>query len=516
MKNFLCVVAVSLLFALLFAPTTIQAQGKASVTEEQVKQAVTQLEKLAQHEVDTQAVPGIAIAIVFQDQVVYTKGFGVRAVGKPEPIDADTVFQLASVSKPIGATVIAALVGEGKITWDSRLSELDPTFEMYDPYVSRQVTLRDMYAHRSGLPEHIGDLMHDLGYSRADILYRLRFQKPASSFRTTFAYTNFGMTEAGVAAAKAYDLEWEEASEQKLYKPLGMTATSSRHADYVARTNKAIGHVLVDGKWVHKTDFDPESQSPGGGVSSSAKDLAQWVRLQLANGKFEGKQIVDEQALLETRTPQILTGSSQIFGTPTFYGLGWDVGIDDQGRLRMSHSGAFGAGAATVVNLVPQEQLGIAVLTNGYPVGIAEGLAAIFMKNALQTQTDLDLLKLYKDAYITAIRQLIGGNPIYATPPASPSLALKNDAYVGTYTNEFYGDISIVEKDGGLAIVEGPKQMTFSLTHFDRDVFTYETVGESAVGRTGIIFTIGASGSAASVRVENLDGHGSGTFIRLK
>src|SRR5205814_8600827 len=144
----------------------------------------------------------------------------------------DTVFQLASLSKSIGSTVVAELVGEGKITWDSKLSVLDPTFEMFDPWVTREITIRDMFAHRSGLPEHAGDLLEDLGFTRAEILHRLRYQHPASSFRSHYAYTNIGMTEGGVAAAKAYGHEWGALCQEKLFKPLGMISTSSRYADF--------------------------------------------------------------------------------------------------------------------------------------------------------------------------------------------------------------------------------------------------------------------------------------------
>src|SRR5262249_15079689 len=135
------------------------------VTSEQVTHAVQEIEKLAQKQIDQNAVPGLAIAVVFQDKVVYAKGFGVRDVNTKASVDADTVFQLASVSKPIGSTVVAELVGEGKITWDSKLSALDPTFEMFDPWVTREITVRDMYAHRSGLPDHAGDLLEDLGFA---------------------------------------------------------------------------------------------------------------------------------------------------------------------------------------------------------------------------------------------------------------------------------------------------------------------------------------------------------------
>src|SRR2546421_9974624 len=285
----------------LLAFSSVTAEEKPHVTSDQVTHAIQEVEKLAQKQIQENALPGAAIAVVLQDKVLYAKGFGVRDVNTKVPVDADTVFQVASLSKPIGSTVVAELVGEGKITWDSRLSVLDPTFAMFDPWVTREITVRDMYAHRSGLPAHAGDLLEDLGFTRAAILHRLRYQHPGSSFRSHYAYTNFGMTEGGIAAAKAYGLEWEEASKQKLYDPLGMSSTSSRYADFMARSNKALGHVLVNGKWVQKFKRDPDAQSPTGGVSSSVNDLTKWLQLQLANGKFEGKQIVDEKALAETR-----------------------------------------------------------------------------------------------------------------------------------------------------------------------------------------------------------------------
>src|SRR5438034_72218 len=312
----------------LLAFSSVSAQEKSHVTSDHVTRAIQELEKLAQKQIQENALPGLAIAVVFQDKAVYAKGFGVRDASAKLPVDADTVFQLASLSKPIGSTVVAELVGEGKISWDSKLSVLDPAFAMFDPWVTREITIRDMYAHRSGLPEHAGDLLEDLGFTRAEILHRLRYQNPGTSFRSHYAYTNFGMTEGGIAAAKAYGLEWEEAAKQKLYKPLGMTSTSSRYADFVACPNKALGHVLVNGKWLQKFKRDPDAQSPTGGVSSSVNDLAKWMRLQLANGKFDGKQIVNEKALAETHHAHMLTGFNRFTRLPTFYGVGWHVSYD--------------------------------------------------------------------------------------------------------------------------------------------------------------------------------------------
>src|SRR6266480_2818042 len=452
-RSIVLVLASSLILA---APFCVAASQQPHVTSEQVTHAVQEIEKLAQKQIDQNAVPGLAIAVVFQDKVVYAKGFGVRDVNTKARVDGDTVFQLASVSKPIGSTVAAELVGEGKISWDSKLSALDPTFEMFDPWVTREITIRDMYAHRSGLPAHAGDLLEDLGFTRAEILHRLRYQHPASSFRSHYAYTNFGITEGSIAAARAYGLEWEAAATEKLLKPLGMTSTSSRYADFVARSNKALGHVLVDGKWVQKFKRDPGAQSPAGGVSSSVNDVAKWIRLQLANGKFEGKQIVNEKALAETHHPQMLTGFSPFTGLPGFYGLGWNVSYDEQGRLHLNHSGAFALGTATYVGLVPAEQLGIVVLTNAYPIGIAEALGTTFLDTALYGKPSQDWFSIFKKAFSNpaAVGTVLGFD--YSKPPASPAPALKNGAYVGRFANDFFGDISIIEKDGGLAIVEGP------------------------------------------------------------
>lgn len=506
----------AILLPILLMPLCVTGQEKSHVTSEQVTHAIQELEKLAQTQIQENALPGLAIAVVFQDKTVYAKGFGVRDVTTKAPVDGDTVFQLASLSKSIGSTLVAELVGEGKITWDSKLSVLDPTFEMFDPWVTREITIRDMYAHRSGLPAHAGDLLEDLEFTRGEILHRLRYQHPDSSFRSHYAYTNFGITEGGIAAAKAYGLQWEDAAAQKLYKPLSMTSTSSRYADFMARKNKALGHVLVDGKWVQKFKRDPDAQSPAGGVSSSVNDVAKWMRLQLANGKFDGKQIVDEKALVETHHPNMLTGFNPFTGLPGFYGLGWNVSYDGQGRLRLSHSGAFAQGAGTHVNLVPAEQLGVVVLTNAYPIGMAEALGTTFVDTVLYGKSTQDWFAIFKKAFSdpAAVGTVLGFD--YSNPPASPAPALKNSAYLGKYTNDFFGDISILEKDGELAIVQGPKSKAFPMKHYDRDTFTYETAGENAVGRSGITFTIGPDGKANRVVVENLDVRGEGTFKRAE
>lgn len=508
-------VAWMMMLVLLGPVSPARADNTTSITEAQVRQAIAKIEQLAQKQIDDKNAVGLAIAVVHHDKVLYAKGFGVRVAGEAAKVDADTVFQLASLSKTVGASVLAALVGDGKITWDSKLSDLDPAFEMYDPWVTREITIRDFYSHRSGLPEHAGDLSEDMGYDRAQVLYRLRFQKPNSSFRSHYEYTNFGITEAAVAAARAYGMTWEEASEQKLYKPLGMNSTSSRYSDFISRDNKALGHVLVDGKWVQKYKREPDAQSPAGGVSSSVNDLVKWMRLELANGKFEGKEIVSQQALDETRHPIILTQFSPLTGLPGFYGLGTNVNYDEHGRLHIGHSGGFDMGASTNATMVPSEGLGIVVLGNTAPIGVPEGLVNTFFDYALSGKQTRDWLALFKQVFSNpAMTGLVEGFD-YSKAPAAPGPALSNDAYVGVYTNELFGDISIVEKDGGLAMLLGPQKRVMAMKHYARDTFTYETEGENAVGRSGITFTIDGAGKSAQVVVESLNKNGQGAFKRV-
>lgn len=485
-----------------------------TLTPERVKSAVADVEKLASAEMAATGIPGMAMAVVYKDKVIFAKGFGVREVGKNDPVDADTVFLLASVSKPIGSTVVAAAVSDGRVSWDSRISDLDPGFAMSEPWVAREITVRDFYAHRSGLPAHAGDLLEDIGFSREEVLHRLRYQQPDTSFRSGYAYTNFGMTEAAVAVAKAMGKTWEELSEEQLYHPLGMASTSSRHTDFLARKNRALGHVQENGRWVQRFQRNPDAQSPAGGVSSSVNDLTKWMRLQLADGQWKGKPLIAKGALAESHHPHMLTGFSHATGMPAFHGLGWNVGYDAQGRLRLSHSGAFSMGAATAVFLVPTEQLGIVILTNAAPLGVAEALGMTFLDQALYGASTADWLKIYKGAFAQMNAAENARIADYSKPPVSPTPAAPLDGYAGIYATDFFGDLRVTKKDGRLILGLGPGNQSYPLKHWDRDIFTYESESENLAGPSGVFFTMGPDERAISVTVENLNRLGNGTFLR--
>jgi len=503
----------------LLAPRSLLAQTAPAPVSRNVADILPALDRVVQQSMQRTGVPGVAIAVVYRDQAIYLKGFGVRQVGSVDAVDADTVFPLASLSKPIASTVVAALVGDRLVAWDDPIIRHDPGFAMYDPWVTREVTLRDMFAHRSGLPDHAGDALEDMGFDRADILYRLRYQKPDSSFRSRYAYTNFGLTEAAVAAAKASGKSWEDLSAERLYRRLGMARTSSRFADFVASSNRAHGHVKVDGTWVAKYTRQPDAQSPAGGVTSSVRDMAIWLRLQLGRGTLDGSMIVDPEALDETHRPQVIRippPRDPAVDRAAFYGLGWNVDYDDQGRVHWSHSGAFDLGAATSVSLLPAEQLGIVVLTNAQPIGLPEAISRSFFDLVLLGAVEKDWVALYGQLMAAALAPNYGTGTDYGKPPASASQALPDAAYLGVYDNDLFGPIEIAAAPSGLVLKQGPRQDAFAMLHFDRDVFTYQPVGENAYGPSAVIFTVGADRKAVSVTVENLDIDHQGTFTRRR
>lgn len=502
-KSALGVSLAALSFISLFPSSSpASAQELKPVTDVSVQEAINSIDAIAQKGIEDKTVVGLAIAVVHNDKFVFAKGYGLREVGTAQKVDADTVFQLASVSKPIAATVVAELVGEGKITWDSKISDLDPSFAMSEPWVTKEITIRDFFCHRSGWPQHAGDTLEDIGFDREQVLHRMRYQTPVSSFRSAYAYTNFGLTEAAVAASKAYGLTWETASQEKLFKPLHMNSTSARFADFMARPDHALGHVLVNGTWTQKYRRQPDAQSPAGGVSSSVNDMAQWMRLQLGNGKLDGKQIVSESALLETHKPQMQTNFNPLTGLPNFYGLGMNVSYDQHGLLHLSHSGAFAMGNATVVNMIPKEHLGIVVLTNSYPIGYAEGLAADFMDLVQYGKQQQDWIALFKKVFADPATLGLNKAFDYDKLPAKPSPALPNSAYIGTYNNNLIGPASVIEANGNLALCLGPNANPLPMKHYDRDVFTYLPVGENANGPCGINFTVDPNGKANAVTIE--------------
>jgi CubicO group peptidase (beta-lactamase class C family) len=506
--------------ATLLPPSAAHAQEAPG--KEKVAAALPKLRSLAQDIIGRKLVPGLSIAVVQGDEVVFLEAFGVRQVDRPEPVDVDTVFQLASVSKPISATTVAALVGDGKLSWDSRIRDIDPGFALYDELATAQLTVRDLFAHRSGLASHIGDDIEELGFSQGELLQRLRLGKPAYPFRAGYAYSNFGLTEAAVAAARFAGKGWEETAEERLYKPLGMTATSSRYRDFMGRANRAALHVPRDGQgdsqWAAFTRRNADAQGPAGGASSTARDMAQWLRMLLDGGKHDGRPVIDKAAFDQLFVPAAVKGTDPTSGAPSFYGLGWNVDYREHG-VEWSHAGAFSAGARTLVHVVPGARLGIVVLANAFPSGVPEGVARTFFDDVFVGNPTRDWVALANGMFDTLYKEMMKPSEAYATRPAAPAPPLSNAAYAGAYRNDYVGDARVEDSGGGggLFLVLGPSgNRRLPLTPFNRDLFVYSPSQETPQARVGVTFLIGADGKASAVTIEDLNDYGLGTLARVE
>ncbi|WP_200302775.1 serine hydrolase [Streptomyces adelaidensis] len=502
-------------------------QPPPQLTQDDVDRAVDALDGIVDRAMDRTGVPGVAVAVVYKDRVVHLDGYGKRHVGQDGEVGPDTVFQLASLSKPLASTVVAGAVGDKTVAWDDPVAGRLPGFALKDPWVTDHVTVADLFSHRSGLPDHAGDLLEDLGYNREYILGHLR-QEPLTPFRASYAYTNFGVTAAGEAVADAAGTSWEKLSEDTLYKPAGMDATSSRFSDYEGTNDKAFAHVRADDSdhdsdssgsgsgsgWEARHVRDADAQSPAGGASSTVRDLSRWLRLQLANGELDGDRIIAADPLERTHVPEIVSNPPPApAGRAGFYGLGWNVAYDDLGRLRLSHSGAFALGVNTNVTMLPGEQLGIAVLTNGEPVGLADAVSFDFFDTAQHGKPTEDWLDLAGQIYEQEAQKSHSPTD-YTKPPEDASDARPDPTYTGTYGNAYYGPLTVTETGGELTLRLGPKPMTFALTHYDGDTFYFETVGENASGPSGVTFKGEEGGKATTVTIEAFDENGLGTFRR--
>lgn len=474
--------------------------------------AVARLDGLARDLMASSGIPGMAVAVVHGGKTMYAKGFGVRDARAADAVDADTVFQLASLSKPIAATVVAHEVSSGVVRWDTPVAAKLPWFALSDPAATGMLTIADLFAHRSGLPDHAGDLLEDLGYDRRAVLDRLRLL-PLNAFRASYAYTNFGVTAAAEAVAAAAGRPWEDLSAGALYEPLGMSSTSSRFADFAARGDRAVGHLKVDGRYQPRYTRDADAQSPAGGVSSSVNDVAHWLAMLLADGRYNGTAVVEPDALLPAVTPQMVSSPPTAPAMRAgFYGYGFNVGTSPAGRVRLSHSGAFELGAATTFVAIPAADAAIVVLTNAAPSGVPETLAAEFADLVEFGEIRQDWRELYSKAFADMDKPF--GELAGKQAPARPAPARALSSYAGTYRNDYWGPVTVTEKNGALSLSLGPRPTVFGLRHWDGDVFAFAPDQLSSPENASPGSISKATFKAGALTLEYFDADKMGTFTR--
>jgi CubicO group peptidase (beta-lactamase class C family) len=337
---------------------------------------------------------------------------------------------------------------------------------------------------------------------------------PLDAFRTSYHYANFSTTIGAEAVAKAVGRPWESLAQDVLFKPLGMTSTSYRYDDFMARTNRAVLHGYQKGAFVPLGQRNADQQAPAGGVSSTVGDMAQWLKLLLADGEFQGKRMIAPGALLPALSPQSFSARAHNLDARSgFYGYGFNVNTELGGRPSMGHSGAFLMGTGTTFRIVPSAGIGIVVLTNGAPVGAAESVAATFIDTALYGKPTRDWFAAYNGAMQAFFAPQADLSAQAKPANGKPAGALSQ--YTGHFDNPYYGPAEIQEANGGLSLVLGPKGMRFPVKHWDGDTFAFAPVGEAELvdSLASIVFKMD-QGKASGFDIKFYDDAGMGHWSR--
>ncbi|MEO5578489.1 MAG: serine hydrolase [Sphingomicrobium sp.] len=454
--------------------------------------------------------PGMAIAIVEGGKTVLAKGYGVRKIGTQLPVDADTIFMTGSTGKAVTVAALATLVDAGKLGWDDKVIDRLPGFQMYDPWVTREMTVRDLLVHRSGLGLGAGDLLFvpRSRRTRAEIVERLRFIKPATSFRSGYAYDNILYTVAGALIEAVSGQSYESYLRDHVYKPAGLLTATSDEPTRLATANRAFPHGRVGTSvrglgalhLLDETDQLGAASTPAGLLAMSANDLAKWLTIQLARGKMEGgRRLFSEQSSAAMWDPQTIEPIAQAppgfeATQPMFkaYALGWEV-AEYGGAKIISHSGGV-FGFITMVVLIPEKDLGFAIAMNAEEGAVRRGLTYELIDHYLG-RPYVDWAARYKTLVGTMLSDAKAAVEAKAAAPAKigPSLAL--DRYVGSYIDPWYGKITIARASRGLTInFDDTPRMSGPLEHFQYDSFiarfddnaiepAYVTFGLDAEGR---------------------------------
>lgn len=300
-------------------------------TSASAQQAPAGLDAFMRQTLEDYEVPGASVVVVQEGKVVFLKGFGVRHFERPEPVDEHTLFMLASVSKTFTAGLIGTLVDDGKIDWDDPVVDHLPQMQLYDEYATRHVTSRDFLAHRSGLPAFTGDLLEKQGYSRPEILRRLRYLQPGCSFRERAGYSNPGFLIAGLMAAEVGGACWDDLMTARLLEPLGMKDSGTQQSDWKATENYAAAHI-VDGDTLKVVEWENhDAMGPAGIITSTAADLVPWMLVHLEQGRLNGKRIFSPEVVQEMHAPAMVETPGFAEAPPIStdsgfsYGLGWNI-----------------------------------------------------------------------------------------------------------------------------------------------------------------------------------------------
>ena len=413
------------------------------------------------------ATPGASIAVVRDGRTVLARGYGVRRLGSPEPVTERTLFQIASNSKAFTSGALAILVADGRVAWTDRVVDRLPWFQLSDPYVTREMTVLDLLVHRSGLSLGAGDLLwFHSNFSREEIVRRLRWVPLANSFRSTYNYDNVLYPAAGFVVQAVSGRTWEEFVRERIFAPLQMTASVTGVAE-PQPADIAAPHGTVDGRLQVVPLDTADALGPGGSIESNAVDMAAWVRVQLDSGRIDA----DHRLWRPAQTADLWTG--RITTSPprganlAMYALGWNV-YDFRGFKIVTHTGGL-AGMISRVMLIPQLRTGFVILTNAESaaMGVLTGYLRDFFVGAPRADYIAQARQSEAEFDEAAFQARLDSTRNRSSRPALPLAG-----YAGTYRDAWYGDVTLSEEQGHLAIRFGRSPMfTGDLEHWQYETF---------------------------------------------
>ncbi len=450
-------------------------------------------------------VPGLAIAIVKDDRIVLAKGYGTRELGKTLPVDERTLFAIGSSSKAFTAAAVAMLVDENKLKWDDPAIKYLPGFQLYDPYATRELTVSDLLSHRSGLTR--GDrLWYGTANSRSEVLRRIRYLKPSWSLRARFGYQNIMFLAAGEVISSVTGKTWDDFLAERIFTPLGMKDTSTTIRSFSNSNNVATPHAKIEEKVQIVAWRNIDNIAPAGSINSNVVDMAQWLRLNLGGGVYQGKRLLSSGAIKEMQSPQTvirLEGPMErLYPTANFltYGLGWFLS-DYHGQKVVEHGGAID-GMRALVAMMPEEKLGVVILTNLHGTILPQALMFRifdFYRGTPERDWSAEMLKTVKaleeqakDAEKKAEAERVNGT--------APSMAIEK--YAGKYESEMYGEANVEVENGKLVARFGPN-FTGDLEHWHYDRFRVKW-RDPIQGKGFINFRLNPQGKIDQLNIEGL------------
>ncbi|QQE77084.1 serine hydrolase [Alicyclobacillus sp. SO9] len=467
----------------------------------QDKEKLDEIQAYLQNSLDELHIAGTAVAIVKDGNVILQEGFGLRDVEQGLPVTKDTLFAIGSSTKAFTTTSLAMLVDDGKLEWDAPVSSYLPEFELHDKYASEHATLRDLATHRVGLPRH--DLVwYKAPISRQEILKRLRYLPFTKPFRTTFQYQNMMYMTLGYLVGKVSGEGWEHFVKSRVLTPLGMHRTNFSVNQSQQDADFAKPYKFVDEEIQEMPFANLDALGPAGSINSSVSEMIEWVKLHLGKGKHNGSQLVSENNVVQMHTPHIPAANENLDNRVLFqsYALGWFTEV--YGGRHIVHHGGNIDGFSAIVAMVPEEQLGVVVLTNQQQSLLPRAAAyTIFDKFLGLTAVDWNGKgKEYMEKIAASMREGSNSDEENRVKATHPSHTLTD--YVGEFAHPAYGVVSVTLDNETLLLSHHSQEKPLLLEHFHYDVFAM-TIGDGDTAQQyKVQFHTDVRGTIASLYIQ--------------